>query len=312
MRRLITKFINRSFVSTLLMLVAFFILSLVKPDLAEYIRTESYSSVKSVIGDIRMGRFYPFDGPLINGDTESDEQSVSSLSPSSEDIFYAGAPSYKGKSVILENDSYIVGYDPSRGGAVWSAYRLFPVSDLSSPPRDDWFKADFRLESPIIEHAYINSGYDRGHLAPNYGIATRYGSDAQKSTFLMSNILPQKPALNREIWRDAEMYIASHVAQKSDTWVIVGPVYDDDIEWLNDSKTQRVEIPDAFFMIATVDNGGRPEGFAILIDQNMSKGTDFRSYCVTIDEIEERTGLDFFTNLFHIFEINYESDLGDL
>ncbi len=48
----------------------------------------------------------------------------------------------------------------------------------------------------VTHNDYTHSGYDRGHMAPNYAIATRYGQEAQKETFLMSNIVPQLGNLN--------------------------------------------------------------------------------------------------------------------
>ena len=62
-------------------------------------------------------------------------------------------------------------------------------------------------------------------MAPNYLIATRYGKVAQRETFLMSNIVPQTPELNRGPWRILEQIVADDLtAQGVELWVITGPV----------------------------------------------------------------------------------------
>ena len=55
------------------------------------------------------------------------------------------------------------------------------------------FQAD-RTLWPVDTDSYSGSG-DRGHLAPNYAIAVM---GVKIDTFLMSNITPQRPNLNRQ------------------------------------------------------------------------------------------------------------------
>ena len=51
---------------------------------------------------------------------------------------------------------------------------------------------------------YINSGFDRGHLAPDANFD--YDVKAQVKTYTMANIVPQSPTLNRKTWIKAEKY----------------------------------------------------------------------------------------------------------
>jgi len=66
------------------------------------------------------------------------------------------------------------------------------------------FRPDYNL--PIKCRAYTKdyskTGFDRGHLAPN--AAFDYSKSVQKQTFLLSNIAPQKPQLNRKLWNKIE------------------------------------------------------------------------------------------------------------
>ncbi|HEE9625977.1 TPA: DNA/RNA non-specific endonuclease [Campylobacter coli] len=49
---------------------------------------------------------------------------------------------------------------------------------------------------------YRNSGYDRGHTLSNASM--RKTTQAQRSTFLMSNITPQNPQINQRVWNKIE------------------------------------------------------------------------------------------------------------
>jgi len=68
------------------------------------------------------------------------------------------------------------------------------------------FRPDYNLPAKCRSYSkdYSRTGYDRGHLAPN--AAFDYNRAIQKQTFLMSNIAPQKPQLNRRLWAKIEKF----------------------------------------------------------------------------------------------------------
>ena len=63
------------------------------------------------------------------------------------------------------------------------------------------FKPDLKVpqEYRAYPKDYTHSGYDRGHILSNASM--RATKEAQESTFLMSNITPQNPFINRKIRR---------------------------------------------------------------------------------------------------------------
>lgn len=79
------------------------------------------------------------------------------------------------------------------------------VSDIGSNQREpSWrFSEDTRVGIPRATHNdYTNSGYDRGHMVP---AADRSSSvSSMKQTFLMTNVCPQVPRLNRGAWKSLE------------------------------------------------------------------------------------------------------------
>ncbi|MBI5688539.1 MAG: DNA/RNA non-specific endonuclease [Verrucomicrobia bacterium] len=155
------------------------------------------------------------------------------VAPGDNTLIYGGAPRKVradeggGEVLVLKNRGYVVGYSDALGNPLWAAYHLKDLARLPTPAaRPEKFEVDRRTAARVAPEAYSGSGFDRGHLAPNYAIATRYGTAAQRETFLMSNISPQRHSLNAGLWRELEQKIAtSYPARYGEVWVIVGPVF---------------------------------------------------------------------------------------
>lgn len=211
-------------------------------------------------------------------------------------ILYGGAPQASAGDVrVLTNRGYIVGYSESLANPLWAAYKMVDLPKIpSAGKRPEKFEVDRRTSARISPSAYTGSGYDRGHLAPNYAIATRYGAEAQRETFLMSNIVPQRHALNAGLWRGLEEKIAtSYPARYSEVWVITGPVFAAQPKTLRDG----VAIPEAFFLIVVDENEGKLRTMAFLVPQETPASSDPERFLTTIDEVQRRTGLDFLRDL---------------
>lgn len=214
------------------------------------------------------------------------------VAPGDKSIVYGGLPlATAGDVRVLTNRGYIVGYSESLANPVWAAYRMVDLAKI--PPagkRPEKFEADRRTAARVSPEAYTGSGYDRGHLAPNYAIATRYGEAAQRETFLMSNIVPQRHALNAGLWRGLEEKIAtSYPARYGEVWALTGPIFAARPRTLRDG----VAIPDAFFLIVIDENEGKLRTMAFIVPQETPADSDPAKFLTSIDEIQRRTGLDF-------------------
>jgi len=217
----------------------------------------------------------------------------------------------------LDNIGFDVGYSESRQDPVWVGYRVDARRLPGKLPRPDRFEADSRTTARVGHRDYSRSGYDRGHMAPNHAIATRYGRDAQNQTFLMSNIVPQKPALNRQVWRRLEELEAESWAGKfGGVWVITGPIFDDDHRFLKRNEP-RIEIPDAFFKIVIDEREGggvtgpNPRVMAFIIPQDVSGDESLSEFLVSVDWVEQQSGLDLMSDLPDDVENAVESGVAD-
>lgn len=230
------------------------------------------------------------------------------VAPGDNHIVYGGLPRLRadGEELrVLVNQAYVVGYSDALGLARWAAYRVVDLPRIPpAPPRPERFIVDRRTAARVEPQVYAGSGYDRGHLAPNFAVATRHGAAAQRETFLMSNIAPQRHRLNAGLWQDLEQRIATNYpARYGEVWVLTGPVLGPDPARLKG----RVAVPAAFFKIIVDEQDGRLRTLAFLIPQEAPANAEPERYLTTIAEIEARTGLDFFAALADAAEQEVES-----
>jgi endonuclease G len=231
-------------------------------------------------------------------------------------LLYQGEPKAVGWGIktwfrTLRNHGFIVGYSDIRGNPLWVEYALSPVDEsVPSLPRPTRFKTDWRAINRVKHDSYTKSGYDRGHNAPNYAMSHLYGKEGQDDSFLMTNISPQTPKLNRQFWQRLEAVEAKYFTRLADrVWVITGPVFTGSVERL--SSSWRVEIPDAFYKIyITEAKPNQPfKVLAFLVPQNVKGNEPLTQFVTNIDNIEAQTGLDFFTDLDDTVENQLEASI---
>ena len=220
--------------------------------------------------------------------------------PPTGDVLFAGEPRRTGPLApgditVLDRGEFRVGWSKSLRHPVWAAYHVVAEPRFPSGIRPD-FRRDNSVPNCPAAGDYARSGYDRGHMAPNFAITTRYGTEAQKLTFRMSNVAPQTPALNRTVWRDLEHRIANlWTARYGEIWVIVG-CYGDATR-SETIKGTEIAVPDRFYMIVVAQEGMDVRVLAVDLPQDCGWHEYAARNLVSIDELEERTGFDFLPDL---------------
>jgi len=126
------------------------------------------------------------------------------------------------------------------------------------------FKTDKKL--PIICRSYPsdyrNTGYDRGHNAPNSSFD--YNITTQKQTFLMSNVTPQARKLNRCFWSNLEEFVRYEARKHKEVEVITGSCVPTN-KWIGKHK---VNVPKYWFKIIYWKNIGQP--IVVIMENNDS------------------------------------------
>ena len=204
---------------------------------------------------------------------------------------------------VLGNIGYAVAYSEYRFNPTWSAYRLEGASSGSCERRRT-FLQDRRTDARVVHDDYTNTGYDRGHMAPNSGIGGRFGCTAQNQTFRLSNIVPQLPTLNQETWEAFERRVSNLAGQFGAVSVITGPIYaENDPQFLCDVG---IEVPVSFYKIV-IRETQPPQALAIVMGQNVQNDHPVSDFVTTVDNVETLTGIDFFPELPNQIENTMES-----
>jgi len=207
---------------------------------------------------------------------------------------------------IFRNHAYMVGYSDSKASPLWVVYKLTPPKpNAPHLKRPENFSTDWRNFGFVDTNDYTNSGYDRGHMAPNHAISLLYGKQAQVETFLMTNISPQKPTLNQKLWQELEEKELYHFTRNAkELWVFTGPLFDTQATRLKSASW--IEIPDAFYKIyVKILSDGSIETAGFILPQSAKPNEKLSKFSVSIDEIEKRSGFDFL----HVLENQLEERL---
>jgi endonuclease G len=202
---------------------------------------------------------------------------------------------------VLINRAYTVGYSETRKDPLWVAYRLFSMPGAAHPKKRPGWHTDNRTTARVDTKCYVGATIDgrmidRGHNAPNFGIATRYGPDAQRETFLMSNVTPQFACLNEQPWQGFEKAEADYANQFGTIWTVTGPIFDSSPQTLTKCGA---EVPTAYYKIIVDAQPAKPPAMLAVVMRQTDRGAarHLNEFVTTVDDVEAQTGLDFFSEL---------------
>lgn len=205
-------------------------------------------------------------------------------------------PYYTGE--IIEREFYTLKYNEKFEQAEWVAYELTRDEVLGSTKRKDTFKADPSINTGSATlYDYKGSGYDRGHLAPAADM--KMSSKSMSESFYMSNMSPQAPGFNRGIWSLLESYVRTWAYENESLYIVTGPVLTKDNYPTIGSNN--VAIPEYYYKVILDFEGDEIKAIGFILP-NKKSSKKLVDYAVTVDEVEEFTGIDFF----HQLEDNYE------
>jgi endonuclease G len=201
---------------------------------------------------------------------------------------------------LIQRPTYALSYNCQAGIPNWVSWQL-DRSWLGNMERSDDFRPDSDLPSDCYQvrpNDYRGSGYDRGHLIPS-GDRTNNSTD-NSATFLMSNIIPQSPTNNREVWRELEEYSRDLAFQGREIYIIAGgngiaqkiaqskvtvPEYTWKVILVLEQPSAEVTVENAYTIAVWIPNSEQVEN------------TKWQDYLVSVDEVEEKTGYNFFAQI---------------
>lgn len=197
--------------------------------------------------------------------------------------------------------SYSILYDAERRFPRWVAYPLNKTLAGSGSRSNKWDQTDPKIPAdyqPYTQAGWGQSGFDRGHMLPS---ADRLINDAANwQTFYPTNMTMQRSDLNQGVWALLESQVRSWAATCDTLYVVTGAMPSE--EWRTDRAKNKVNVPSAYYKALLrykASDSHQYSGIAFWydnIDYPMERQV-LQSDVLTIAQLEERTGFNFFFNL---------------
>lgn len=193
---------------------------------------------------------------------------------------------------IIKHNGYSLSYSEKHEQAEWVAYSLDKKDIVKTDRKRPYFIEDPKVKTTSASwRNYKKSGYDRGHLCP---AGDRKSSEKSfNETFYTSNISPQKHNFNAGIWNKLEQKTRYWAKKYNHLYVITGGVLENNLKTIG---TEKVSVPNAFYKILLDFTQPEIKAIAFLIPHKESKKPLY-DFVVSIDELEQKTGIDFFHQL---------------
>ncbi len=214
--------------------------------------------------------------------------------------------------------SYCLEFDPAKMHSRWVAFRF----DGLTRPRSNVGRTEAWSDDPALPLSmhigtnYFGSPYNRGHLCASYDRQYSFAANAQ--TFYMSNMSPQVGDFNAYYWTTLEQLVqdCGRSASFADTLYVVKGGYIDDTSdlkrstaypdgYLSRPNGKRMAIPSHYFMALLRVKGGSYTSIAFWTTNdshgysngNYAPRSVVRQDAISVRQLEELTGIDFFHNL---------------
>ena len=217
--------------------------------------------------------------------------------------------------------NYCVEWDADKKSQRWSCYQMYqgwqgdagrydPDINPGNHPNERQYPYAPNLPASErwSEDYFYGSGFDHGHICPSAD--RQYSKEANYQTFYMTNMQPQYNKFNAKLWAEMEQKVRNWTpSSKNDTlFVCKGGTIDSEENILTRLQGKQI-VPKYFFMALLLKTNGYYRAIAFWAEnENIDRGNEsLKQFAISIDELERRTGIDFFCNLPDDIEENVES-----
>jgi endonuclease G len=217
--------------------------------------------------------------------------------------------------------SFSIFYDSENYLPLWVAYPLCRGNMYGGGHRvNDWGIMDPNIptEKQLRMSSSYQGSYDRGHMLPS---ASRLGSDNDnRQTFYPTNMTPQIAGLNQQKWAVIEGYVRDWAEGCDTLYVVTGAVMQTvgggeqvNYTYCKSDSSKDVAIPNYYYkaLLQYRNVGGSKsyQALALWLPHKPASGAPKKSDVLTIDQLEELTGYDFFHNLDESIQNSVESSI---
>lgn len=242
-------------------------------------------------------------------------------------------PKVKDQSMFIVHSTkkygvtYTEEWDKEQRTQRWAAYAITDLNAVTNWNRNNWkgttwkgayWEGDPFQEDSVIPHMYrtyasdhYNNGFDRGHIVNSQDrLASKH---ANGQTYYLSNMQPQLNSFNAGVWLNMENWVHNlgfNKQKRKTLYVVKGgtttptasipnPLLTaDEISSMNHGRRVTIPVPRYFWMaLLRLDTNGTYHAIAFWAEHRSNQDTSIKNYTISINELEARTGIDFFPNL---------------
>ena len=213
------------------------------------------------------------------------------------------------ENYLIDMKFYTESYSSSRGTPNWVSWHI-DASRIGSTGRLDNFASFLDLPSNFYQvqsNSYSGSGFDRGHNCPS-GDRTS-STEANSSTFLMPNMIPQAPNNNQKAWASLESYLRAEVQKGFEVYIIMGSYGKGGTGSIGFAETingGKIVVPKRVWKVAVILPIGNNDLARVTSDTRVlaidtpnenNISSDWKSFITTIDAVEKSTSYDLLSKL---------------
>ncbi|NHM00672.1 DNA/RNA non-specific endonuclease [Flavobacterium difficile] len=193
-------------------------------------------------------------------------------------------------NAVYEREGYTFSYAEAYEQSEWVAYLLedgkWKYSDLERP----LFEQDPLVKTESAHWGnYKKSGYTKGHLCPAGD--RKQSQELYEETFFTSNASPQLYDFNAGVWNRLENKVRYWAGKYDGVYVVTGGVLTEDLETIG---REEVAVPKYFYKVLLTKDKTRMIAFLVPHEKSNQPLYEF---VVSVDELEQKTGIDFFPKL---------------
>lgn len=211
-------------------------------------------------------------------------------------------PSSKGE--LVKHNYYSLSYIEKHEQPEWVAYYLSPDMLKKVYKRKNSFKPDPAVTTSSATYTDYKSapGFDAGHLLPCRQM--QFDCTSMSETFYMSNMSPQRSSFNRYKWSYLERLERNMAWRNNGLYIVTGPVLTRVSGTIG--VDNKISIPEFYYKVFLRYDGTEKKAIAFILP-NQKENKPFEKYVVSIDSVENLTGIDFFPALDNILEDQLEA-----
>ncbi len=227
--------------------------------------------------------------------------------------------------------NYALEWDNTKRHANWVAFTFDTTTSADNVKRTDAWSVDPKLpaEMQVQESDHKNDGFDKGHLCASEDRV--YLKEANEQTFYYSNMSPQLNDFNGGFWGKLEARVQTWGRSTADgvydkVYVTKGGTLNKLLKNFkgttvnggtpttdaNGFTIHGLACPEYYFMavLSQKDDVFHAIAFLVPHKEGMTRNPssdELKKYVVSVDKLEEETGIDFFCNLPDVLENEVEA-----